>query len=554
MTDSIDVDIEKDLQNNLQNNLQLSNADIEVLNNWSNFLSYKMTHDAKQFLNCDSKIRCLFTGNQRGKNAVVCFDIILRILGLHPVKKKNMTPDKKVRTFRFASETLPNDPDGGEAKNTQYPEFKKWLPLGLVKKDITMRNSVMTVRCPQGWPDVYIEFVSYSQSIQRTAGQQRACVWLDENGGKGFFEEQPPRLLSASEEGGGDLIMSYTPTPGSTGWEFDDLYEQARMVYRTQAVRDRIKLRTGVSEPPVKKLDSSKDISIFMCATDDNPTLSKENIDVLFQNYADEDVIDARRYGIFRQLGGKYHKNFTSHVHVISQSDNFPNGIPNQWKHFRGIDYHSTNPWAISFIAKSPDDEIFVYDELSGDPRKKIAYEIACDIALKSGNNRFTKDLIDPLANEVDPRSGWSMTQTLNQYFLQIKRESSDFKGAFFQGWDTKSRRGYDEVQKRLKNALIVGKPFSNEIIRNGIKEKLPTIWFMSGCKEHIDSFKNARYDEWANRDQEEKKEQKQNIIQRWSHFCMSIECLCKDMVVLSNYNLNVAREEHKTPNYFQRA
>jgi hypothetical protein len=200
-----------------------------------------------------------------------------------------------------------------------------------------------------------------------------------------------------------------------------------------------------------------------------------------------------------------------------------------------------------------------VYDELSGDPKKKIAYEIASDIATKSGNNRFTKDLIDPLANEVDPRTSFSMTQTLNNYFLQIKRESDEFRGAFFQGWDTKSKRGYDEVQKRLKNSLIVGKPFNNIIIRNGasdngIKEKLPTIWFFSNCKEHIESFKNARYDEWANRDQEEKKEAKQNIIQRWSHFCMAIECLCKDMVVLSNFNMNAPREEHRTPNYFQRA
>jgi len=529
---------------------KLTNAEVETLEKWSSLFSYKVTDDVKLFLNCPAKIRCMFTGNQRGKNAAVCFDIILRILCMHPIPSKNMTPDKKVRTFRFASETLPNDPDGGEAKNTQYPEFKKWLPLGLVKKDITIRNSVMTIRSPYGYPDCYVEFVSYSQSIQRTAGQQRAAVWLDENGGKGFFEEQPPRLLASSEEGGGDLIMSYTPTPGSTGWEFDDLYEQARLIYRTQSVRNRIKERTGVTEPACKKTDSSKDIAIFMSGTDDNPTLTKDNIDKLFLNYADEDIIDARRYGIFRQLGGKYHKNFTSHVHVISGLDTFPNGIPSQWKRFRGIDYHSTNPWAVSFIAKSPEDEIFVYDELNPNPTKKIYYEICGQIASKSGNDRFTKDLIDPLANDF--HDGWSVTQTLNNYFLAIKRESNEFRGAFFQGWDTKTKRGYDEVQKRLKNSLIVGKPFNNQIVRNGVKERVPTIWFFSNCKEHIDSFKNARYDEWANRDQEEKKEAKQNIIQRWSHFCMAIECLCKDMTVLSNYNFNAPREEHKLPQYFQ--
>ena len=532
--------------------LKLSDQDIETLEKFGNFFSYKYTESAKQFLNCPAKIRFLVYGNQTGKNAVICNDYILRILGIHPIKAYNMTPDKKVRTFRFASETKPYDPDGGESANTQYPEFKKWLPLGLIKKDVNSRNSVMTVRCPNGWPDVYIEFVSYSQTVQRTAGQQRASTWLDENGGKGFFEEQPPRLLAASEEGGGDLIMSYTPVAGSTGWEFDDLYEQARVIYRTKAVRDRIRERTGAREPAIKKLDSSRDIAVFMAATDDNPTLTRENIDQLFGNYADEDIIDARRYGIFRQLGGKYHKNFTTHVHVINGQSYFPNGLPKDWKFFRGIDYHSTNPWAVSFICKSPDDEIFVYDEINPNPTKNIYYQIAEQIASKSGDYRFSKDLIDPLANEV--KDGWSVTQTLNHYFLNIKKENNEFKGAFFVGWDTKSRRGYDEVQKRLKNSLIVGKPFNNSVVRNGDREKIPTIWFFSSCKEHISSFKNARYDEWANRDQEEKKEAKQNIIQRWSHFCMAIECLLKDLVVISNYNYNLPREERKKVSYFQGA
>jgi hypothetical protein len=465
-----------------------------------------------------------------------------------------MDATKKVRTFRFASETLPNDPDGGEAKNTQYPEFKKWLPAGLIKKDITIRNSVMTIRSPFGHPDIYVEFVSYSQSIQRTAGQQRASVWLDENGGKGFFEEQPPRLLAASEEGGGDLVMSYTPTPGSTGWEFDDLYEQARLIYRTPNVRKYLLDEEGRDEPPIRKTDSGKDIAVFECATDDNPTLTKEHIDELFQNYSDKAIVAARRYGQFRQLGGKYHKNFTSHVHVINGNELFPDGMPHEWRFFRGIDYHESNNWAVSWICKSPEDEIFVYDELNPDPKKKIAYEIASQIAVKSGDYRFVKDFIDPLANIADPKSGFTMTQSLNQYFLQLKREMQHFRGAFFMGWDTKGKRGYDEVQKRLKNSLIVGKPFNNLISKNGNQERLPTIWFFSNCKEHIDSFKNARYDEWSNRDVEEKKEAKENIIQRWSHFVMTIESMLKDMTVLSNYNLNVPKEERKKPSYFQRA
>lgn len=105
---------------------------------------------------------------------------------------------RKTRIFRFASEMLPTEKAGlegdtiqsAEINNTQYPEFKKWLPPFLIKKDITVRNPAITLFDPNAnqdfgglkyvGADIMVEFVSYNQSVQAGAGVQRLSVWEDE--------------------------------------------------------------------------------------------------------------------------------------------------------------------------------------------------------------------------------------------------------------------------------------------------------------------------------------------------------------------------------------
>jgi len=107
---------------------------------------------------------------------------------------------------RLASETLPGETTDGkgetstEVKNTLYPELKKWLPPFLIKKDITARSPKMVIKSGVGGPDIVVEFVSYNQSVQSTAGSQRFIIKCDEEPPKAFWEEQLPRLF-----GGGRL-------------------------------------------------------------------------------------------------------------------------------------------------------------------------------------------------------------------------------------------------------------------------------------------------------------------------------------------------------------
>jgi phage terminase large subunit-like protein len=528
---------------------QFSEDDIRVLNDFGGYLEFIPTQTWSWLINCPCKIKCLFYGNQKGKNEEVIMDYYLRVWGKHPQKHLNILPDDKIRTIRFASENLPGESDGEEVKNTQYPVLKRRFNPNWIIKDITARKTVVqiqpqTLRILQNGEKCMtkpcnFEFVSYGQSTQAQAGVQRKSVYIDESAPRDFFNEQIPRLLAAD----GDLILSYTPIPGNVGWEFDELYERARIIYRTDCVRKRIKERFGEDVPAIQYTNSKDDIAVIMAATDDNPVYAKlaeekskrigrvitvdDYITEMLGLISDEDVIDARRYGLFRQLSGRIFKNFNEKIHKISYEKYFPEGVPYEWKHFRGIDWHESNNWAIGWIAVSPQDEIFVYNEFNPSPEKMITLEIARVIVNRSKDYKYDLNLIDPLASKIQPNTGLSSLEDLNRIFSAFKKEGIG-TGGWWQSWDTKSQKGRDEIRKRLQNAALCGVPFNNEVKQDGITKRLPTIWICDTCPITVASIKNWKREEWADRTSLVTKDEKEVPQQKWSHFCTMLEGLMK--------------------------
>jgi hypothetical protein len=514
---------------------------------WEGFFGFKPNQVFNWLLNCPCKIVCLFTGNQFGKNENVEMDYNMRILGMHPNPSKNVVSTDHVRTFRFASQSLPSEKDDTEVKNTQYPVLKRRFPNSLITNDITVRKPVVTVKSGDG-KTCQIEFVSFSQDVQSGAGVQRRSIWIDEECNRDFYEEQIPRLLAAD----GDIIFSFTPVPGAIGWEYDELYERARMIYRTQAVRDRIKERTGVVLPEIQMTESADDIAVIMAATDDNPVYAelaarkskilgktitaKEYIDSMFAMYDDPDVVDARRYGLFRQLSGRIYKGFNPQIHVIDFHKYFEE-IPSAWKNFRGIDYHQSNPWAIVWASMSPENELFIWKEYAPTPGKITTYDIVLNMAHMSGDHKYVLDLIDPLANETQVNTNFTTVEDINRYLHSFKREGLS-TGGFFHTWDTKGTRGREELQMRLSNATRVGKPLNNKVVEgdgSAARAKyLPTVWIANSCKLTIESLKNWRLEEWKSREMQMERDQKEKAQVKYSHFPVTIECLLKNPLVSS--------------------
>lgn len=447
------------------------------------------------------------------------------------------------RVFRFASEVCPNESgdtgeDGAsaETRNTQYPEFKKWLPAFLIKKDITARVSNLILHDPNagkvfgayedGTPmvhdgaDIVVEFVSYNMSAQATAGVQRMSIWEDEEAPYEFHSEQGPRLLAEN----GDLIITLTPANFIT-WTYDEIFEKANVYYRTEAICKFLSTGSNKVEQ-IEHTDSEHDIAVIQAATDDNPTLDEEVIERMFMNESDPDRLAIRRYGIFRQVSGRIFKDFDFQTHIINGESLFPEGLPSKWVHARGIDFHPKTPWANGFMALSPDNEAFIYDELTISPEKYTTKEIAKENALMGGDYEYTLNLVDPLA-QATAKDTITVLDDINREFYDLKDDGIG-RGGYWQTWDTKGEKGRDEIRMRLKNAKRVGKPFSNKVIEDGKEVTLPTLWVLNHCKTAQQCLKQWRWAEWAKASDRSSKDDKNTPQQKFSHMNMVWEAIFK--------------------------
>jgi hypothetical protein len=544
----------------------MEDAQVVAYNNFNGLFGYKPTVVLEWLRHTPCKTTFLLCGNRFGKGETVVVDWITRLWCKHPQRWKNIYPSDELRTLRICCATLPTDKDG-EVKNTIYPILKRRMPYNWVdwrKDDITVRNPVIKVRNPllgAGHKPVNLEFVSYGQETMRQAGVARRALIQDEESGQDFFEEQQARTMDT----GGDMMVAFTPIPGQIGWMFDALYERASVVYRTPLVRARFKERYGEDYPEVQHIKGKDDICVIMAATDDNPyfddlardigaregrSLTKaQYLDEFFADRygSDEDLIDARRYGIFKQLSGKIHKAFSS-THVISGSKYFPVGIPDSWYHLRAIDYHQKNPWAVVWLARSDDNEIFVYRNASFLPGRMQTYDIVSAIVDMSGDYKFRKNLIDPLAGTTQSNTGYSTVQDLNRLFREFANDGRGTGGSWIT-WDTKGTIGREEMTKRLLNARKAGVPFNNKVCENGRTTKLPTIWFLDDCRMVIEAMSKWRYEDWGSKEAEMRNDEKEKPQNKWSHFPIAIECALKDTSVSrpmywDNYTSG-GRDEH---------
>jgi hypothetical protein len=503
---------------------ELSQEYIATLNDMSGFFSFKPNFIIKCLGSCDKKIKAVIKGNQAGGTSTVAYDYVRRIMGIHPMDKLNMKPDSPIRVIRFASETLPNESgSGGEVRNTIYPQIKKFLPNSLIMKDITLRRPVMTVRDVQGGLPIQLEFVSYGQEVQSQAGVQRFSIYLDEESPQGFYEEQLPRLIAAD----GDLLMGVTLTEKLT-WMFDEVLERAGVIYNSDTIIKYMNEKYGRELTQVESTGRESNIAIIRAATDDNPTLDIKVINEIMSVYDDESTVESRRYGIPHQASGIIFKDFDAHTHVISRDKYFETGLPQKWVHVRGIDFHEHTNWAILWVALSTQNEVFIYQEYNPSPDRMVTLQIAKQIALRSGEYTFYTNLIDPLSAKKQVNTGLSALDDINNIFREFRHEGLG-TGGYWTTWDTKSARGRDEIKARLKNSKLCQRPFNNRLVSpEGRESFLPTLWVCDNCPETIYSFRNWRWDEWASKEAQITKDEKNKPQERHSHFPVTMECLLK--------------------------
>ena len=541
---------------------------------YSGYVDYIPNAVFSTLLELRNKIVLLVTGNRLGKTKALTRLMVYRALGQSKYADHNIKPEDKCRVIRFGAELLPEDKDN-EARNTVYPQLKYQLPSTMIKKDITARSPMVTYQPVMGGKPGVFEFVSYGQSSQAQAGVDRRAIVVDEVCPYDFYEESLPRLATTN----GQFLAGATPV--EAGWMYAEIYERARMYVRTPAVRAFMKKQYGQDVKQVEKTDSNKDICVIQAASDDNPIwelmiqakkdeikkgLIKledfpfltvgEYLDSVFM-FDDPDTVAMRRYGIFRQITGAVHKEFSWPVHVINPQQYFHGRMPEEWKFARAIDYHQSVPWAIIWAALSEDDELFIWEEMNPDPHNYTTGGICAEMLDKSLDYSYRVNLIDKLANETQPNVtsvNRTTTMEINSFFREKGRLNWNGDTAF-EAWDDKTTTGEDRVRERLINAKICGKPFNNLQKIEGKEQRLPTLWIFDNCRQMALSLKNWKMESWIDRDSIITKDPKDKKENKFSHFNKALECLLKDSrFKVANYSY-IPREDRLSPGrYFQGA
>lgn len=181
-------------------------------------------------------------------------------------------------------------------------------------------------------------------------------------------------------------------------------------------------------------------------------------------------------------------------------------------------------------------------------PDKYVHETLAERISEMSGEYQFRLDLMDPLGKEINQKTGKTDMDEINDAFRALKKNGIG-TGAFFESWNTKGEAGRNEIKTRLENSKKVGTPFNNIVVEDGLKRRLPTLWFFKDCNQAIRYFKHWRWDDYVDNRYITKKEKKQVPEEKFSHYPMCLEALFKDRRFRPRRNVMHINRQKK---YFQ--
>jgi hypothetical protein len=493
-------------------------TEVANLDKYLNIASFGETLNEMQlrYIHSEAAIRADFKGNQGGGTGACMYDASLRFIGIHPIARRNILN----KPVRFVSKVVPES--DCDEQNQQYVELMRFLrPLGIVKKDITARSKIATIRDPGGCADHKAEFMASTQELDAFMSVQRSAYYQDEEIERIKWDESQVRLLKE----GGDSSVSVTPAKG-LDWMYDSIWMRAHKVFRSKAICDKFGFTPVEVRSNVKPF-----IECFCWATDDNPVMTTDAIERIFEGIDDPDELAMRRYGVFRQVSGRIYKAFDERVHKISADQYFQPTLFRSYWNYRIIDYHPSKPWDVSFLVIDPHNEWFVWNEIHQSHDNRTTNELRDQIkseSLLDEDEEFNRcTLIDPLATVKQIRPDYTTGRSVFDDLMSGPRGLRRLTPA-----DTKNspNGGRMNIKMRLKNAAICGKP-GNNMIPVGEPEDprygywRPTLWFMDNCRHHIEHFKNWRTVDYVLEKTRATKTVKRES-EKWSDFCRNLEFL----------------------------
>ncbi len=328
------------------------------------------------FHKCQKRNRWVFGGNRSGKTECGAVEAVWMARGIHPYR-----PNRKSVNGWVVSVSFEVQRDVAQSKILHYlrPDWIEDIVMHSGNKGNPSAGIIDTIIVRNVFGGLSkIGFKSADQGREKFQGASLDFVWFDEEPPQDIYEECRMRVLDKK----GDLFGTMTPLKGLT-WVYDTIY-----------------------------LNEYGDKEVFYIRMEwaDNPFLDKEEVENISRGMSEE-MLESRRYGLFKSTSGLVYPEFDESIHVID-----PFEMPMEWQDKISIDPGLRNPLSAHFYCVDYDGNIYVVAE-HYEAGKDVSHhakrikEIASSLGWHRLSNGYLDALIDSAAGQRTLAANKSVTE-----------------------------------------------------------------------------------------------------------------------------------------------
>lgn len=276
-----------------------------------------------EFHKSDKRNRWNFGGNRTGKTVSGAVEAVWYARGNHPYKKVPVPSSGWVVSL---TNEVQRDVAQGEILRWLNPDWIK--NVGVRKgKSNDLKNAIIDyIEIENILGSVSrIGFKSCDQGREKFQGTSLNWIWFDEEPPKEIYDECLMRIIDTS----GDIWGTMTPLKGLT-WVYDVVY---------------------------KNETNNPEIEYRFFSWEDNPYLSKDEIDMLIASLPEKERL-SRQYGQFISSSSALFGDFNENFHSTE-----PFLIPFSWRRYMAVDYGYDMAAALWF-AVSEEGTVYCYNEI----------------------------------------------------------------------------------------------------------------------------------------------------------------------------------------------
>lgn len=325
-------------------------------------------------------VKAFFGGNQSGKTTAGLADDLIQavdeeLLPDHLKIYKKYKPPFNCRIFAPSVQVL---------ELVIFEKLKELIPLEALIERSWSKSYDKNLRVLRFSNGSGFQFMTYEQDVAKMGGTTIDRI---------HYDEEPPLELRIENRmrtvrKGGDEIFTLTPLSGLS-WAYDQLWEP--VATEEQYEKD--------NNFYVKDDDPDETLGVVIVDMDDNPFLTERDKKRVLKGLSKEQI-QARKQGMFVHFSGLIYEDFKPSEHVIDPFD-----IPHEWNVVVSIDPGMRNRCAVIYGAISPNNEIYVFDEIyeQGRTIKEIAELI---------HRRNMEHQVLPIYYVIDPAARNKLSQT----------------------------------------------------------------------------------------------------------------------------------------------